>query len=512
MTGIGSAGGSTSAAAGHSGPRSPAPGPPYGARSPAPGDHTLLHQRPVSTGTMAGIGNYTPKGETGGGVMNKLTTMFKKATSASDKPVDGPSGVPGFNYASNRGTGAYGSSAAYSGPSLGGTSPARGGGSSPANASGRWGGGSAPQRQAGTVGGGWGRPAAGRGNTTAVAAGGGATDGEYERGLVADVTAPGGVRPVPDAGKLQAFLAAARTLDPPRLASLLDERLAGDSWQVATKALLVVQALCSADGCEQHRAFLADHCDEVLALHDDASRDSLRKLAKGTLEVLGVDYSAGGGTAAAGGDEGGDLLGMEPAAAAAPAPAAGGEGDIFGGMSFGAPAPAEGGGAPGFSFTAAAPAPAPAPSSASIDLAGLYDTTAPATAAPTPAAKGEPASAEFDFGSGATSAPAPAQAAAGFNVGAPAPAPAPAAAGFNFGAPAPAPAPAAAGFNFGAPAPAPAPAAAGFNFGAPAPAPAVALPAPSGSTLGSGAKAGGGGQQPPKESKPADPFAGLMDM
>ena len=502
MTGIGSGGGSSSSASSNAhrgGSHSPAPGSPYGARSPE-GDHSLLHQRPMSTGTMGGIGNYTPKGESGG-VMNKLSTMFKKATSTSDKPVGGPSGVPGYNYASNRGSGAYGGGGAgYAGPGLSGTSPARSGGSSPAGTAGRWGASGSSQRQPGAVGGGWGRPAAGRGNTTAAAAGGGATDGEYERGLVADVTAPGGVRPVPDAGKLQAFLTAARTLDPARVGALLDERLAGESWQVATKALLVVQALCAADGCAQHRAFLADHCDEVLALHDDAARDSVRKLAKDTLVALGVDYSAAAG--AVGGDDGGDLLGMAPAAAA-PAPAEARGDDIFGGMSFGtpapapaaaagatgftfaggaAPAPAPGAGGGGFSFTA----PAPAPSSASIDLAGLYDAPAPAPAGSAPAV------AALEFA---------------------APAPAPAPSGFNFGAPAPAPAPAAAGFNFGAPAPAPA--AAGFSFGAPA---AAASPSTGGAvggpTLAGGAKRGAapGETTPATVSKADDPFAGLMDM
>jgi hypothetical protein len=42
---------------------------------------------------------------------------------------------------------------------------------------------------------------------------------------------------------------------------------------VAIKALLVVEALACAPGCEAHRAYQADHCDTLLELLE-AQRES----------------------------------------------------------------------------------------------------------------------------------------------------------------------------------------------------------------------------------------------
>lgn len=136
--------------------------------------------------------------------------------------------------------------------------------------------------------------------------GGAAADRKYERGLVEDLTAPGGVRAVPDREKLAAFLQvrawgggerwalglphlpaclppclqqAARTLDVATVVALLDERLclcfpdndsAGTGASIATKALCVVEALAAAPGCEALKKHLADHCDVMLELLETA--------------------------------------------------------------------------------------------------------------------------------------------------------------------------------------------------------------------------------------------------
>lgn len=270
-----------------------------------------LNQPVISTGTMQGIGNYDPKKNEGkaDAFMNKMRGVFSTRKD-SGPTLPSSTGVPGYNFASNRGPnairpGMY-SDQHESNSSYGGES----------------------QRSRGAVGGVWGSTEAkvhsgssfgspqkpmGYGFTSG-GAGKAQSDGEYERRLVNDITAAAGVRPVPDPNKLKSFLSAAKSFPTDVLLEAFNERLQSDSAHIVQKTLAVITAMAADPSCARHKQHFADHCDEILALYDEAEKPSVRKQAREALNALGVNYEGhieGGNVAQKSGEVNNDLLGVE---------------------------------------------------------------------------------------------------------------------------------------------------------------------------------------------------------
>lgn len=92
------------------------------------------------------------------------------------------------------------------------------------------------------------------------------TDGTYERGLVNELCAPGGMKPVPPADKLEIFVRNCRNIPADIIAPLLLAKLSEDSYQVQLKALCVVEALCKQEGCEDYLEYFKENQEEIAEL------------------------------------------------------------------------------------------------------------------------------------------------------------------------------------------------------------------------------------------------------
>jgi hypothetical protein len=356
MFGFGSGGGSSSSSSAGALPGQPGYDP-----------NSVLHQPPVTTGNMSGFGNYDPKKDVSvtEGIFDAMKSAFTVSLTTvppSSKQVQQQRDQQG-SY-SNRGNGMM--------PPPDNRYPGGGGGG---GAAGGYGGGgsfsgSGSSRMPGQAGGGWGDSGGGDGGggqqqfsnvggrrshmppgSYGSGVGGAAKDGGYERGLVEDVTAPGGVRPVPDKDKLAKFLNDAKTLDMSVVGPILDERIAmglpgGSSENISAKAIAVVEAIANGGlngdrSLEAPRKYLSDHCDVLLdMLESGEAKPSLREAALRTLKALGVEVerpsslpapavSGGGGgayNAASAPQKEVDLLGLDfgpsvtPAAAQPPPP------------------------------------------------------------------------------------------------------------------------------------------------------------------------------------------------
>jgi hypothetical protein len=124
----------------------------------------------------------------------------------------------------------------------------------------------------------------GRGNT-----GGAATDGVYEHGLIEALCAPGGMRAMPPRDKLEQFVQQARTLEPECVCPLIEEKLYDEVWQVNTKALAVIEALCKNDQCAPYFDYFADNIDAINSLqHSNKAsvRDKAIKVSENTFEPV----------------------------------------------------------------------------------------------------------------------------------------------------------------------------------------------------------------------------------
>jgi hypothetical protein len=101
------------------------------------------------------------------------------------------------------------------------------------------------------------------------------------------------------------------------LLTAFDERLQSESPHIVQKALAVIEAMAKDPSCAKHKQHFADHCDEILALYDEAEKPSIRKQARNTLSALGVNYEGHmEGNASAAPEvshNGNDLLGVEGA-------------------------------------------------------------------------------------------------------------------------------------------------------------------------------------------------------
>jgi hypothetical protein len=125
------------------------------------------------------------------------------------------------------------------------------------------------------------------------------SDGSYEKNVVDELCAPGGVRPVPPKDKLDSFCKACRTLDPNWIISFLDEKMAEDDWKIQHKALCVVEALLQTPGLEAFADRLDQTPDNLEALYT-SKNPSVRERAQKVWKLLYDDE--GNGNNSNGGD------------------------------------------------------------------------------------------------------------------------------------------------------------------------------------------------------------------
>lgn len=115
---------------------------------------------------------------------------------------------------------------------------------------------------------------------------------DYERGLVDNICAPGGLSRTPPPDALHRFVELAQTLDPDVVGTILDEKLGSNSWQSRFKALCVIDALLQAPGCSHYGEWFEENCEGLEELENDG-KSSVRNKALDLLKMLGLrDESA----------------------------------------------------------------------------------------------------------------------------------------------------------------------------------------------------------------------------
>lgn len=197
-------------------------------------------------------------------------------STSSSGPVRSGTGTGDYNYATNRGSNAYGMNDPGYNPrpmnALG------------ANSNVNWT--SAGMTTGGAV------AAPSNGVSSYGRAGAAATDGTYEKAMIDALCEPGGLKPVPPEDKLQEFLLAAPTLSVDVVGNCLADNLQSENWQARTKTLLVIAALAKAGSCQAHVEWWQSNVAEINALLQD-SKANVRTQTVKTLKALGVTVAAG---------------------------------------------------------------------------------------------------------------------------------------------------------------------------------------------------------------------------
>ena len=291
----------------------------------APGTAGAGSYRGTAGRAMGGIGNPNFKDP-----RNKKPGFFDKMKSAVQSSIAGgsnngaqnrpqfmnqPTGAAGYNYATNRGPTAVGSSEKYGAPSTSGAGSSSSlgysnSGSAPARRNSK-------TRQRGGVGGGWGdsnndsvKLNAGNRNQQAIAsqrnsgpggtsqgsqsgnigrAGAATGDGKYEAQLVDNICSPGGLRPRPPASEVSAFVQRCKTLNAEMVASVLVDRVCSEDWTVQAKALVVVNALANDPACGAHADYFYDNKDVFEEEMEESEQKMVRDRARKVLISLGVE-------------------------------------------------------------------------------------------------------------------------------------------------------------------------------------------------------------------------------
>lgn len=252
-----------------------------------------------SSSGMVGIGNPNFRDARGEkSWMQKASEAVSGVTGStpSSAPVRSGTGPSDYNYATNRGSNAYGMNDPGYNPrpmnALG------------ANSNVNW----TPSGM--TTGGAVAAP------STGVAsygrAGAAATDGTYEKAMIDALCEPGGLKPVPPEDKLQEFLMAAPTLSVDVVGNCLADNLQSENWQARTKTLLVIAALAKASSCQAHVEWWQSNASEINALLQD-SKANVRTQTVKTLKALGVTVAVGAEEAPSGSRS--PLPGSQPIAA-----------------------------------------------------------------------------------------------------------------------------------------------------------------------------------------------------
>jgi len=265
------------------------------------------------------------------GMMNKIGGMFK-GKKKDEKPnfMNTPTGAQGYNYASNRGPNAVGTSG-YGAP-VDVPASSTGTGYASTNSPARR---LSGNRKVGGVGGGWGssdgddvqlrkgggsgsgsgssgsgssgsgssgngnRNGSGGSNSTSNSnqgsagrigtAGSAKSDGAYETQLVDNICTPGGLRPTPTSSDVTKFVARCKTLAAETMASLLVDRVVSEDWTVSAKALVVVEELCRDSACAEFADYFYDHKDIFEEEMKESEQKLVRDRSKKILVTLGVE-------------------------------------------------------------------------------------------------------------------------------------------------------------------------------------------------------------------------------
>lgn len=232
-----------------------------------------------SSSGMVGIGNPNFRDARGEkSWMQKASEAVSGVTgsTSSSGPVRSGTGSSDYNYATNRGSNAYGMNDPGYNPR-----PMNAFG---ANSNVNWTSGGM------TTGGAVAAPS--NGVSSYGRAGAAATDGTYEKAMIDALCEPGGLKPVPPEDKLQEFLLAAPTLSVDVVGNCLADNLQSDNWQARTKTLLVIAALAKAGSCQAHVEWWQSNVSEINALLQD-SKANVRTQTVKTLKALGVTVAAG---------------------------------------------------------------------------------------------------------------------------------------------------------------------------------------------------------------------------
>lgn len=219
-----------------------------------------------SSAGMVGIGNPNfkdPRNQEKGWLQKASEYAGMSSVGSKPKPVENVNPDSDYQFATNRGSGAYGiNQEAYS-PHV-----VNGFGNQPPSSN--WGS-VVPDIPQGPIG-------SGR-------AGHAASDGAYEKSLIESLCEPGGLKPIPSEAKLKDFLIAATTLSPDLVGECLIEVLNSDNWQSKVKALIVISHLVVARDCAGHLEWWISNLEEIKALTSD-SKASVRVQANKTLKVV----------------------------------------------------------------------------------------------------------------------------------------------------------------------------------------------------------------------------------
>lgn len=103
------------------------------------------------------------------------------------------------------------------------------------------------------------------------------TDGTYERGLVNELCAAGGMKPVPPADKLEIFVRNCRNISADVIAPLVLAKLSEDNYQVELKALCVIEALIKQEGCEDYLEYFKENQEEIAELGIKGNKAVMKK-------------------------------------------------------------------------------------------------------------------------------------------------------------------------------------------------------------------------------------------
>ncbi|DBA04821.1 TPA: hypothetical protein N0F65_004458, partial [Lagenidium giganteum] len=117
--------------------------------------------------------------------------------------------------------------------------------------------------------------------------GGGDTSGDYERGLIDALCAPGGLSRAPPADALKRFLDLAQTLETDLIGDILLDKLEDSSWQVRLKGLHVVLALLESPASAPYQTWFEENADMLEELRNDA-RSVVAAKALQVLQALGL--------------------------------------------------------------------------------------------------------------------------------------------------------------------------------------------------------------------------------
>jgi len=119
------------------------------------------------------------------------------------------------------------------------------------------------------------------------------SDGSYERGLIAELCPPGGMKAEPPADKLEQFVRSAPSLNADLVCPvLLDNLEDGTPWIVKAKALCVIEHTIRATGHLEPNPY-ADFfhaCAEEIQPLCSHARAAIREPAKRVMKELGLEY------------------------------------------------------------------------------------------------------------------------------------------------------------------------------------------------------------------------------